>query len=184
MSAIRTWQLLLWKDTRRLCISWKSENRLNVQTVESFFKARRGLFSTCVSTHWTPKRIISFPAQNLQSASTKRIQGPIWVTTEGEFTKHQQDQANGCALLVRVKKSPDLFSTTTSIKKHQQDHAIVNCPECNQLFSAKRNLRRHVNRKHKAVEADISRNSNESNPDDNFNPETIDIHSVPFQMCS
>ena len=29
---------------------------------------------------------------------------------------HQQDQANGCALLVRVKKSPDLFSTTTSIK--------------------------------------------------------------------
>ena len=116
MSAIRTWQLLLWKDTRRLCISWKSENRLNVQTVESFFKARRGLFSTCVSTHWTPKRIISFPAQNLQSASTKRIQGPIWVTTEGEFTKHQQDQANGCALLVRVKKSPDLFSTTTSIK--------------------------------------------------------------------
>ena len=181
MSAIRTWQLLLWKDTRRLCISWKSENRLNVQTVESFFKARRGLFSTCVSTHWTPKRMISFPAQNLQSASTKRIQGPIWVTTEGEFTKHQQDQANGCALLVRVKKSPDLFSTTTSIKntnKIMPMWIVLNA------ISAKRNLRRHVNRKHKAVEVNISRNSNESNPDDNFNPETIDIHSVPFQMCS
>ena len=81
-------------------------------------------------------------------------------------------------------EKPRSFLNHHQHKKHQQDHANVNCPECNQLFSAKRNLRRHVNRKHKAVEANISRNSNESNPDDNFNPETIDIHSVPFQMCS
>ena len=106
------------------------------------------------------------------------------MTTKEEFTNHQQDQANGCALLVHAKKNPDLFSTTTSTKKHQQDHANVNCPECNQLFSAKRNLNRHVKKRHNTVEANISRNSNKSNPDENFNPDAVDIDNVEFLICS
>ena len=81
-------------------------------------------------------------------------------------------------------EKPRSFLNHHQQEKHQQDHANVNCPECNQLFSAKRNLKRHVRIKHKTVEANISRNSNESNPDENFNPDDTDIHNVAFQMGS
>ena len=81
-------------------------------------------------------------------------------------------------------EKPRSFLNHHQHEKHQQDHANVNCPECNQLFSAKRNLKRHVRIKHKTVEANISRNSNESNPDENFNSDDTDIHNVAFQMGS
>ena len=82
------------------------------------------------------------------------------------------------------KEKPRSFLNYHQHKQHQQDHANVNCPECNQLFSAKRNLNRHVKKKHNTVEANISRNSNKSNPDENFNPDTVDIDNVEFLICS
>ena len=57
-------------------------------------------------------------------------------------------------------EKPRSFLNHHQQEKHQQDHANVNCPECNQLFSAKRNLKRHVRIKHKTVEANISRKIN------------------------
>ena len=41
-------------------------------------------------------------------------------------------------------------------------------------------MKRHVKRKHNAVEANVTRNSNESQHDENFNPEDVDIENVPF----
>ena len=80
------------------------------------------------------------------------------------------------------KDKPRSFLNHHQQEKHQQDHANVKCPECSQLFSAKRNMNKHVKRKHKLVEANVSRNSNESNPDENFNPDNS--HDAAFKMCS
>ena len=50
----------------------------------------------------------------------------------------------------------------------------IKCPECGKSFAAKRNMKRHMKSKHKAVEAsNISRNSNEYISDDNYNPDII-----------
>ena len=93
-----------------------------------------------------------------------------------------KDQAFGCALLVHVKK-PRSFLNHHQHKKHQQDHENVKCPECNEVFSAKRNMKRHLKRKHKAVEYNTTGNSNESNNDENLNPDDVDIDNVPFEIC-
>ena len=42
-------------------------------------------------------------------------------------------------------------------------------------------MKRHLSRKHKAVEANITRNSNN---DENFNPDDVDIDNVPFEICT
>ena len=84
--------------------------------------------------------------------------------------------AGGC------KEKPKSFLNNHQQEKHQQDHANVKCPECGQLFSAVRNMKRHIKTKHKAVESNnISRNSNESVRDENFNP---DINDVAFEICN
>ena len=93
-----------------------------------------------------------------------------------------KDQAFGCALLVHVNKNPDLFSTTTSTKS-SNNHENVKCPECNEVFSAKRNMKRHLKREHKAVESNTTENSNESNNEENLNPDDVDIDNVPFEIC-
>ena len=67
------------------------------------------------------------------------------------------------------KEKPRSFLNQHQHQKHQQDHANVNCSVCNKSFSAKRNLKRHIKTVHKAVEMDVSRNSNNSNPDNNLN---------------
>ena len=67
-----------------------------------------------------------------------------------------------------INKSPDLFSTTTSIKKHQQDHANVNCPECDQL----------QNETSEDMLTESTKQGTESNPDENFNLDTRDIHTL------
>ena len=84
--------------------------------------------------------------------------------------------AGGC------KEKPKSFLNNHQQEKHQQDHANVKCPECGQLFSAVRNMKRHIKTKHKAVESNnISRNSNESVRDGNYNP---DINDVAFEICN
>ena len=67
-------------------------------------------------------------------------------------------------------------------QKHQQDHANVNCSVRNKSFSAKRNLKRHMKTVHKAVEMDVSRNSNNSNPDNNLNEQDEIINNATFLM--
>ena len=67
------------------------------------------------------------------------------------------------------KQKPRSFLNHHQHKKHQQDHENVKCPECNEVFSAKRNMNRHSKRKHKAVESNTTENSNESNNDENLN---------------
>ena len=50
----------------------------------------------------------------------------------------------------------------------------VKCPECSKSFAAKRNMKRHIKSKHRGVEANnVSRNSNETIQDENFNPDII-----------
>ena len=78
---------------------------------------------------------------------------------------------------------PRSFLNHHQHKKHQQDHENVKCPECNEVFSAKRNMNRHLKRKHKAVESNTTENSNESNNDENLNPDDVDIDNVPFEIC-
>ena len=75
-----------------------------------------------------------------------------------------------------------IISNQHQHQKHQQDHANVNCSVCNKSFSAKRNLKRHMKTVHKAVEMDVSRNSNNSNPDNNLNEQDEIINNATFLM--
>ena len=84
----------------------------------------------------------------------------------------------GCAW--SCKEKPRSF--LNQHQKHQQDHANVNCSVCNKSFSAKRNLKRHMKTVHKAVEMDVSRNSNNSNPDNNLNEQDEIINNATFLM--
>ena len=90
-------------------IRWKLENRSNVMTVESFFKARIGFCSICIATPWTQLGIMPFPARILQIASTKLIRKPTWMIAGGECTSQMKEQVFGCALLGLAEKSPDIF---------------------------------------------------------------------------
>ena len=80
------------------------------------------------------------------------------------------------------KEKPRSFLNQHQHQKHQQDHANVNCSVCNKSFSAKRNLKRHMKTVHKAVEMDVSRNSNNSNPDNNLNEQDEIINNATFLM--
>lgn len=99
---------------------------------------------------------------------------------------HKSDEGTGLwmCFVGSCREKPRSFLNNHQRLKHQQDHENVKCLECNQVFSAKRNMKRHVKRKHKAVEANVTRNSNESKHDENFNPEDVDIENVPFEICS
>ena len=44
-------------------------------------------------------------------------------------------------------------------------------------------MKRHLKRKHKAVESNTTGNSNESNNDENLNPDDVDIDNIPFEIC-
>ena len=82
--------------------------------------------------------------------------------------------AGGC------KEKPKSFLNNHQQEKHQQDHANVKCPECGQLFSAVRNMKRHIKTKHKAVESNnISRNSNESVS----NESQVAVRSEMLKVC-
>ena len=71
-------------------------------------------------------------------------------------------------------EAPRSFLNHHQHQKHQQDHANVKCPECNKSFAADRNMKQHMKRKHSGVQAtNISRNSNESIQDENYNPDII-----------
>ena len=78
------------------------------------------------------------------------------------------------------KEKPRSFLNQHQHQKHQQDHANVNCSVCNKSFSAKRNLKRHMKTVHRAV--DVSRNSNNSNPDNNLNEQDKIINNATFLM--
>lgn len=80
------------------------------------------------------------------------------------------------------KEKPRSFLNQHQHQKHQQDHANVNCSVCNKSFSAKRNLKRHMKTVHKAVEMDVSRNSNNSNPDNNLDEQDEIINNATFLM--
>ena len=72
------------------------------------------------------------------------------------------------------KEAPRSFLNNHQHEKHQQDHANVKCPECSKSFAAKRNMKRHIKSKHRGLEANnVSRNSNETIQDENFNPDMI-----------
>ena len=80
------------------------------------------------------------------------------------------------------KEKPRSFLNQHQHQKHQQDHANVNCSVCNKLFSAKCNLKRYMKTLHEAVEMDVSRNSNNSNPDNNLNEQDEIINNATFLM--
>ena len=131
------------------------------------------------------------PAQNHAHSCAKSVECKYKTNSRAYMNDHNRRMHNASAIpgqwmcfVGACQEKPRSFLNHHQHEKHQQDHANVNCPECNQLFSAKRNLKRHIRTKHKTVEANISRNSNESNPDENLNPDDIDIHNVPFQMGS
>ena len=72
------------------------------------------------------------------------------------------------------KEAPRSFLNHHQHQKHQQDHANVKCPECNKSFAADRNMKQHMKRKHSRDQAtNISRNSNESIQDENYNADII-----------
>ena len=64
------------------------------------------------------------------------------------------------------------FVNHQQMKKHMDIHANIECPKCKKIFDAKRNMKRHVKNVHEAHD-DTSRNSNESNVDDNFNADPL-----------
>ena len=43
---------------------------------------------------------------------------------------------------------PKSFPNQERLQKHKTTHVVVSCDECDKRFSAKRNLRRHVKKKH------------------------------------
>ena len=98
---------------------------------------------------------------------------------------HKTDERPGLwmCFVGACQQKPRSFLNHHQHKKHQQDHENVKCPECNEVFSAKRNMKRHLKRKHKAVESNTTENSNESNNDENLNPDDVDIDNVPFEIC-
>ena len=172
-----TWQSALYSDTRRLYTNWILESRFSVQNVKSYFKAGTDLSCTeQKATHWVHLTIQCFPVQN---ATTSQIQRRTWAFTKRGCT--QQDQAWVC-MAGACKEKPRSFLNQHQHQKHQQDHANVNCSVRNISFSAKRNLKRHMKTVHKAVEMDVSRNSNNSNPDNNLNEQDEIINNATFLM--
>ena len=67
---------------------------------------------------------------------------------------HKSDEGTGLwmCFVGSCREKPRSFLNNHQRLKHQQDHENVKCLECNQVFSAKRNMKRHVKRKHKAFD--------------------------------
>ena len=121
-----------------------------------------------------------FLVQTLQNASTKPLPRHTWETTSEESTHHRQYQANGCALSGLAKKLQGLFWTITSMRNINKTTQTLNVQNVeNHLLQRETWKGTWVSKsksksKHKAVEAsNISRNSNESISDDNYNPDII-----------
>ena len=83
------------------------------------------------------------------------------------------------------KENPKSFINHQQMKKHQQIHANVSCPDSNKCFGARRNMQRHIRNVHKAKNVhETSRNSNGSHTDGNLNDDPIDINNVEFDIVS
>ena len=81
---------------------------------------------------------------------------------------HKKD-GNGMSMCVIGKCSdkPIPCPNLKRLEKHKTTHANVKCDYCDKIFSAKRNLKRHVKNVHKTQ--DESTNSNHDNDDNNSN---------------
>jgi len=51
-------------------------------------------------------------------------------------------------LLINWSAKPKSFPNQERLQKHKTTHVVVSCDECDKRFSARRNLRRHVKKKH------------------------------------
>ena len=70
-------------------------------------------------------------------------------------------------------ENPKSFINPQQMSKHHLIHANVTCPDCNKCFGAQRNMKRH-----KVRDIETSRNSDESNEDENLNDDPLDTNNV------
>ena len=65
-------------------------------------------------------------------------------------------------------EEPKSFINRHLLRKHQKIHIYVFCPVCQKLFGAVQNMKKHLKSIHKpATDAETSKNSNESDHDEN-----------------
>ena len=81
-------------------------------------------------------------------------------------------------------EEPKSFINRHLLKKHQEIHINVFCPVCQRLFGAVRNMKKHLKSAHKPpTDAETSKNSNESDHDENLNTSSIDIETAEFLIA-
>ena len=86
-----------------------------------------------------------------------------------ERMMHKKD-GNGMFMCIigKCSEKPISYPNLKRLEKHKTTHANVKCDNCDKIFSAKRNLKRHCKNVHKTQ--DDSTNSNNDNDDNNSNP--------------
>ena len=81
-------------------------------------------------------------------------------------------------------EEPKSFINRHLLKKHQEIHINVFCPVCQRLFGAVRNMKKHLKSAHMPpTDAETSKNSNESDHDENLNTSSIDIETAEFLIA-
>ena len=81
-------------------------------------------------------------------------------------------------------EEPKSFINRHLLKKHQEIHINVFCPVCQRLFGAVRNMKKRLKSAHKPpTDAETSKNSNESDHDENLNTSSIDIETAEFLIA-
>ena len=71
-------------------------------------------------------------------------------------------------IIGKCSEKPISYPNLKRLEKNKTTHANVKCDNCDKIFSAKRNLKRHCKNVHKTQ--DDSTNSNNDNDDNNSNP--------------